>query len=180
LQNRLAVAASLALAIGVCAAPAGASTSSAPFSVGVTAAAVATITISSNAVTCAPTNTTNLHFPCSTTTVTGSLRSSSTGPATLTVSSPAGPITGSAGNTIPIASLQISCTSTGTGSNATPSALATQAALTASATTACATWTVLPVVTSLNVLVAFFLNDTSVAADTYTTLTGFNVVATAT
>jgi hypothetical protein len=52
--------------------------------------------------------------------------------------------------------------------------------LTASATTACATWTVLPVVTSLNVLVSFFLNDTAVAADTYATLTGFDVVATAT
>jgi hypothetical protein len=30
------------------------------------------------------------------------------------------------------------------------------------------------------VLIAFFIDDTQVAADTYTTLTGFNVVATAT
>ncbi|MBV8750209.1 MAG: hypothetical protein JO103_10905 [Candidatus Eremiobacteraeota bacterium] len=63
--------------------------------------------------------------------------------------------------------------------NATPATLATQAALTASGSTSCATWTTLPVVTSLNIAIAFFIDDTHVAADTYTTLSGFNVVATA-
>jgi hypothetical protein len=175
-----AVVAVLAFAVGRPSA-AEAATSSAPFSVTVTAAAIAAISISANNITCAPTDASNLHFPCSTSTATGSIRSTGTGgSASLAVSSPAGPIAGTNGNSIPISALQITCTSTGTGVNATPATLATQAALTASATTSCATWTTLPVVSVLNVLISFFINDTVVAADTYTTLTGFNVTATAT
>lgn len=180
MKSRISIATALALALAAATLPTQAAASSAPFSVGVTAAALGSITISSAAITCAPTDTISAHFACSTTTVTGSLRSSPTGSASLTVSSPAGPISGTGGSTIPIASLQITCTSTGTGKNATPSALATQTALTAGTTTACASWTTLPVVSSLDLLVGFFLDDRQVTADTYTTLTGFNVVATAT
>ncbi|MGB8267195.1 MAG: hypothetical protein WCE44_12770 [Candidatus Velthaea sp.] len=180
MKYRIAIAAVLALGLGAAAVPAQAATSSAPFSVGVTASALASISVNNGTITCAPTDTSSAHFACSTTTATGSLRSSAAGSASLTVSSPAGPIAGTAGNNIPIASVQITCTSSGTGKNATPASLATLAALTASSTTACASWTTLPVVSSLNVLIAFFIDDTQVAADTYTTLTGFNVVATAT
>jgi hypothetical protein len=116
--------------------------------------------------------------------ITGSIRTTKAGTGIISVASPAGPLTGSGGATITIASLQATC-AVGTGNsgvNAVPSGLAAQLALTASAGIQCAKYNTAATGSSAQVglLLTLFLDDTSVIADTYAALPGFSITASAT
>lgn len=161
------------------------------FTVAATVNTIATVNISTGAYTFTSSDNTTLHLGANENAslpaagnVTGSIRTSKANPGFINVVAPAGPLTGTGGATISIASLQITC-AVGTGNsgvNATPTGLASTTALTASASTQCAKYNNAATGTSAQVglLLSMFLDDTAVIADTYSALAGFSVAASAT
>ncbi len=180
-----------ALIISVVASASAPAFAASTFTVAATVNTIATVNISTSAYTFTSSDNTNTHLAANENAslpaagnVTGSIRTSKANPGFIQVVAPAGPLTGTGGATIPIASLQITC-ATGTGNsgvNATPSGLASQTALTASASTQCAKYNNAATGTSAQVglLLSLFLDDTVVIADTYSALSGFSVAASAT
>ena len=109
--------------------------------------------------------------------VTGTLVTTfASGAGTINVSSPAD-ILGTGGGTLPIAALQITCS--GTAQTGQTFNAATATALTASGNTLCASYA-----SGFNKPLSFelsmFLDDTQFPVDTYTSVAGFGLVASAT
>ncbi|MBC5811164.1 MAG: hypothetical protein GIW95_10010 [Candidatus Eremiobacteraeota bacterium] len=188
LRKSLVTALSVAAMAGLSVAPAYAATT---FTVAATVNTIATINISTGAYTFTSSDNTNTHLAANENAsipaagnITGSIRTSKANPGFINVVAPAGPLTGAAAATIPIASLQVTCAAgTGnTGVNAVPTGLASQTALTASASTQCAKYNNGATGTSaqVGILLSMFLDDTAVIADTYAALSGFSVAASAT
>ena len=116
--------------------------------------------------------------------ITGFIRTSKAGTGIISVASPAGPLTGTGGATIAIASLQASCAvgTSNSGVNAVPTGLASQLALVPSASVQCAKYNQGGTGSTLAVglLLSLFLDDTTIIADTYAALSGFSITASAT
>lgn len=109
--------------------------------------------------------------------VTGTLVTTfSSGAGQINVSSPPD-ITGAGGGTLPIAALQITCTGTATTGQTFNANAATP--LTASSTTLCASYAS-GYNTKLGFELSMFLDDTQFPVDTYTSASGFGLVASAT
>jgi hypothetical protein len=186
-RTALAALCSAAL-VSVSAAPAFAASA---FTVAATVNTIATVNISTGAYTFTSSDNLTAHLAANENAslpaagnVTGSIRTSKANPGFVNVVAPAGPLTGTGGAAIAIASLQITC-AVGTGNsglNAAPTGLATTTALTASASTQCAKYNNAATGTSAQVglLLSMFLDDTAVIADTYSALAGFSVAASAT
>jgi hypothetical protein len=109
--------------------------------------------------------------------VTGTMLTTySSGSGQITVASPAN-ITGTNGGTLPINALQISCTgSAQTGQTFNAS---TPTALTASGSTTCASYAS-GYYTPISFKLQMFIDDTRFPADTYSSASGFSLVASAT
>ena len=109
--------------------------------------------------------------------VTGTLITTySSGSGQLNVSAPAN-ITGTAGGTLPINALQITCSGSAVAGQTFNASSAT--ALTASANTLCASYAS-GYNTPLSVKLSMFVDDTRFPVDTYTSAAGFGLVASAT
>jgi len=150
------------------------------FNVQVTAATVATVTVTSPGnVTCNPGNAVTGIVACTNTVnATGAIRSTKGGTASLTAAAVAGTIVGTAGNTIPVAAISMTCAdggSTGTHGSATFAA----AAASTTAGTSCASWPG-PNVFNYNVNLNFGVDSSQVNADTYTLSSGWTVTASTT
>ncbi len=160
------------------------------FTVSANVATIGTVSLSTTAYSFTSTTNSNAHLPAnenpagSTSNITGSIRTTKAGVGLISVASPAGPLTGAAGGSIPIASLSMTCAtgSANSGVNATPTGLAALTALTASASTQCAKYNNSATGTSAQVglLLSLFLDETTPVADTYAALAGFSVTVSAT
>ena len=174
----LAAAAFVASACAATIAPSFAASQSTTITVSVTKNATANISLSGTAFAWANVVDNTNQFLASDggpVTVTGTLITKiATGSGSIVIASPAN-ITGSGGGTLPISDLSITCsgtTQTGQTFNTAHSAL------TASSSTNCASYGA-NYETALNFTLAMFLDDRTLAADTYPA-TNFTVVATAT
>jgi hypothetical protein len=158
------------------------SADAAPLTVSVTRNASATISLSSNAFQWGNVTDNATQYLASdggAITVTGSIATSSTdGSGSISVQAPANLVgSASSSDVLPISNLSVTCSGSGnTGTNAAP-AYAAQQALTASGSTACATWGAGANV-NVDFSLAMFLDDRTVPVDTYTS-SGFAVVASA-
>jgi hypothetical protein len=158
------------------------SAEAAPLTVSVTRSPSATISLSSNAFQWGNVTDNATQYLASdggAVTVTGSIATSSTGGSgSISIQTPADLVgTANSSDVLPISSLSVTCSGSGnTGTNAAPT-YATQQALAASGSTACATWGAGANV-NVNVSLAMFLDDRTVPVDTYTS-SGFAVVASA-
>lgn len=167
-------AAGLLLGAGL---PAAAATNT--FNVQVTAPTVATITVTSTTVTCAPGNAVTGIVPCTNTVnATGAIRSSAAGTATLSTTAVAATIAGTAGNSIPVSAISMSCADNGS-STTHGAATFANAAASSTAGTQCASWAG-PNVFTYNVNLTFGIDASKVNADTYTLSSGWTVLASAT
>jgi hypothetical protein len=176
---------------GIVALSAAPSFAASTFTVAANVNTIATVSMATSAYTFTSSDNTNAHLAANENAsvpaagnITGSIRTTKAGTGIISVASPAGPLTGSGGATITIASLQATC-AVGTGNsgvNAVPSGLAAQLALTASAGIQCAKYNTAATGSSAQVglLLTLFLDDTSVIADTYAALPGFSITASAT
>jgi hypothetical protein len=150
------------------------------FNVQVTAATVATVTVTSPGnVTCNPGTTVTGVVACTNTVnATGAIRSTKGGTASLTTTAVAGTVVGTAGNSIPVSAISMTCSDAGSsGTHGT----ATFASASASATagTSCASWAG-PNVFTYNVNLNFGIDAALVNADTYTLSSGWTVTASTT
>ncbi len=160
------------------------------FTVSANVATIGTVSISTTSYSFTSTTNVNAHLPANenpsgtTSNVTGSIRTTKAGVGLISVSAPAGPITGTGGGSIAIANLSMTCAtgSANSGVNATPTGLAALTALTASASTQCAKYNNSATGTSAQVglLLSLFLDETQPVADTYGPLAGFSVTVSAT
>ncbi|HEV8020356.1 MAG TPA: hypothetical protein VGP41_03770 [Candidatus Lustribacter sp.] len=150
------------------------------FNVQVTAPTVATITVTSPGnVICAPGNAVTGIVACTNTVnATGAIRSSAAGTASLSTTAVAATIVGTAGNSIPVSAISMTCADNG---SSTTHGAATFASAAASTTTGtqCASWAG-PNVFTYNVNLTFGIDASKVNADTYTVSTGWTVLASAT
>lgn len=150
------------------------------FNVQVTAPTVATVTVTAPGnVTCAPGNTVSGVVACTNTVnATGAIRSSAGGTASLTATAVAATIVGTAGNSIPVAAILMTCADAGsTGTHGTATFAAAAASTTAG--TSCASWAG-PNVFTYDVNLTFGINSALVNADTYTLSSGWTVTASTT
>jgi hypothetical protein len=150
------------------------------FNVQVTAPTVATITVSSPGnVTCAPGNAVTGVVACTNTVnATGAIRSSKGGTASLTATAVAATIVGTAGNSLPVSAIQMTCADAGsTGTHGTATLASADASTTAG--TSCASWAG-PNVFTYNVNLTFGIDASQVNADTYTLSSGWTVTASTT
>ena len=150
------------------------------FNVQVTAPTVATVTVTSPGnVTCAPGTTLTGIVACTNVVnATGSFRSSKGGTAAITTSAVAGTIAGTAGNSIPVSAITMTCVDAGSSAgHGTPTFAAAAASTTAG--TSCASWTG-PNIFTYNVNLTFGIDAAQVNADTYTLSSGWTVTASAT
>jgi hypothetical protein len=175
-QQLIASIAAAALAVA-CALPASAANT---FNVQVNAATVATITVTSPGnVTCAPGNTVTGVVACTNTVnATGAIRSTKGGTASLTTAAVAGTITGTAGNTLAVSAIQMTCADNGSSGTHGTATFASAAAST-TAGTSCASWAG-PNVFTYNVNLTFGIDSSQVNADTYTLSSGWTVTASTT
>jgi hypothetical protein len=150
------------------------------FNVQVTAPTVATITVTSPGnVTCAPGNTVTGIVACTNTVnATGAFRSSKGGTASLTTAAVAATIVGTAGNSVPVSAISMTCADNGSTANHGAATFASAAAST-TAGTSCASWAG-PNVFTYNVNLTFGIDSSQVNADTYTLSSGWTVTASAT
>lgn len=150
------------------------------FNVQVTAATVATVTVTSPGnVTCAPGNAVTGIVACTNTVnATGSIRSTKGGTAALTASAVAATIAGTAGNSIPVSAVSMTCADNGSTGTHGAATFASAAAST-TAGTSCASWAG-PNVFSYNVNLTFGIDSAQVNADTYTLSSGWTVTASTT
>jgi hypothetical protein len=161
------------------------------FTVAATANTIATMSLSTSAFTFTALDNASSHLPANENVglpaagnITGDIRTTKAGTGIISIASPAGPLTGTGGATIPIASLQATC-AVGTGNvgtNIAPSGLASQTALIPSASIQCAAYNAGGTGTTgdVGLLLSLFLDDTAVISDTYGALAGFSVTASAT
>jgi hypothetical protein len=150
------------------------------FNVQVTAPTVATVTVTSPGnVTCNPGTTVNGVVPCTNTVnATGAMRSSKGGTASLTTTAVAATVVGTAGNSVPVGAISMTCADAGsTGTHGT--ATFASAAASTTAGTSCASWAG-PNVFTYNVNLTFGIDSSQVNADTYTLSSGWTVTASAT
>jgi hypothetical protein len=175
-KNLLAAIGAASLLLGASLPAAAANT----FNVQVTAPTVATVTVTAPGnVVCAPGTTVSGIMPCTNTVnATGSIRSSKGGTASLTAAAVTGTIVGTAGNSIPVSAISMTCADNGSSSNHGAATFATAAAST-SAGTSCASWAG-PNVFTYNVNLTFGIDSSLVNADTYTLSSGWTVTASAT
>jgi hypothetical protein len=170
---------------------AGPSLAASTFTVAATVNTIATVNTATSAYTFTSSDNTNAHLAANENAaipaggnITGFIRTSKAGTGIISVASPAGPLTGSGGATIAIASLQASYAvgTSNAGVNAVPTGLASQLALVPSASVQCAKYNQGGTGSSLAVglLLSLFLDDTVVIADTYAALSGFSITASAT
>jgi hypothetical protein len=152
------------------------------FGVQVTSATVATIAVTMNAgtnVLCDPGTAVTGTVACTNTVnATGNIRTTKGGAGALTTSAPAATISGTAGNTLAVGTLKMTCTDNGSTGTHGAATLASAAA-SASTGTACASWPG-PNVFTYNVNLGFGIDASQVNADTYALSSGWTVVATAT
>jgi hypothetical protein len=150
------------------------------FNVQVTAPTVATITVTAPGnVTCAPGNAVTGIVACTNTVnATGTIRSSKGGIASLSTAAVAATIVGTAGNSVPVGAIQMTCADNGsTGTHGT--ATLASAAASTTAGTSCASWAG-PNVFTYNVNLTFGIDSSQVNADTYTLSSGWTVTASTT
>jgi hypothetical protein len=148
------------------------------FNVQVTAATVATVTVTApGSVTCAPGTTVSGIVAC-TNVVTGSIRSSKGGTASLTTAAVAGTIVGTTGNSVPVSAISMTCADNGSTGTHGAATFASAAAST-TAGTSCASWAG-PNVFTYNVNLTFGIDSSQVNADTYTLSSGWTVTASTT
>jgi hypothetical protein len=161
------------------------------FTVAATVNTIATVNLATTAYTFTSNDNTNADLPANENAsipaggnITGFIRTTKAGTGIISIASPAGPLTGSGGATIPIASLEASCAAgtSNTGVNAVPTGLSAGAQLIPSASIQCAMYNQGGTGSSLAVglLLSLFLDDTSIIADTYAALSGFSITASAT
>jgi hypothetical protein len=148
------------------------------FNVQVTALTVATVTVTSTgAITCNPGTTVTGVVACTNSVnATGAIRSTKGGTASLTTTAAA--IVGTAGNSVPVSAISMTCVDAGSSG---PHGAATFASASASAAagTACASWAG-PNVFTYNVNLNFGIDSSLVNADTYTLSSGWTVTASTT
>jgi hypothetical protein len=150
------------------------------FNVQVTAPTVATVTVTSAGnVTCDVGNTLTGVVACANTVnATGSIRSTKGGTASITTAAVASTIAGTAGNTIPVSAITMTCADNGSGSGHGTATFASAAAST-TAGTSCASWAG-PNVFTYNVNLTFGIDSSAVSADAYTLSSGWTVTASTT
>ena len=150
------------------------------FNVQVTAATVATVTVTSPGnVTCSPGTTVSGTVPCTNTVnATGTIRSTKGGTAALTTSAVAATIVGTAGNSIPVSAISMTCADNGSTGTHGAATFASAAAST-TAGTSCASWAG-PNVFTYNVNLTFGIDSAQVNADAYTLSSGWTVTASTT
>jgi hypothetical protein len=176
---------------GIVALSAAPSFAASTFTVAATVNTIATVSTATSAYTFTSSDNTSAHLAANENAaipaggnITGFIRTSKAGTGIISVASPAGPLTGSGGATIAIASLQATCAvgTSNSGVNAVPTGLASQLALVPSASVQCAKYNQGGTGSSLAVglLLSLFLDDTAVIADTYAALSGFSITASAT
>jgi hypothetical protein len=176
---------------GIVALSAAPSFAASTFTVAATVNTIATVSTATSAYTFTSSDNTSPHLAANENAsipaggnITGFIRTSKAGTGIISVASPAGPLTGSGGATIAIASLQATCAvgTSNSGVNAVPTGLASQLALVPSASVQCAKYNQGGTGSSLAVglLLSLFLDDTAVIADTYAALSGFSITASAT
>ena len=148
------------------------------FNVQVTAPTVATVTVTSTGtITCAPGTTVSGIVACTNSVnATGSIRSSKGGTASLTTGAVA--IAGTAGNTVPVSAISMTCLDNGSTGTHGAATFATASA-SATAGTSCASW-LGPNVFTYNVNLTFGIDSSLVNADTYTLSSGWTVTASTT
>lgn len=152
------------------------------FTVQVNAATVATVAVTMNSgtnVICDPGTAITGTVACTNSVnATGNIRTTKGGSGTLTASAPAATVTGTAGNTLPVSTIKMTCADNGSvGTHGT--ATLASAAASASTGTSCASWAG-PNVFNYNVNLTFGIDASQVNADTYSLSSGWTVVATAT
>jgi len=153
------------------------------FNVQVNASTVATVTVTTNGsgqVVCNPGTTVTGAVACTNTVnATGAIRSSKAGTATLTASAPAATISGTSGNTIPVAAIQMTCTDASVGGTHGTATSVANAAPSTTAGTVCLSWPG-PNVFTYNVNLTFGIDSAQVNADTYSLSSGWTVTASTT
>ncbi len=176
-KTLLATAGAVALAVVSAALPASAANT---FNVQVTASTVATVTVTSTgSVTCNPGNTVSGVVACTNTVnATGAIRSTKGGTASLTTAAVAATIVGTAGNSVPVSAISMTCADNGSSGTHGTATFASAAAST-TAGTSCASWAG-PNVFTYNVNLTFGIDSAQVNADTYTLSSGWTVTASTT
>jgi hypothetical protein len=150
------------------------------FNVQVNAATVANITVTSaGSVTCAPgTVVTGVVACTNTVNATGAIRSTKGGTASLTTAAVAATIVGTAGNSVPVGAISMTCADNGSSGTHGTATFASAAAST-TAGTSCASWAG-PNVFTYNVNLTFGIDAAQVNADTYSLSSGWTVTASTT
>lgn len=177
-RNRLLAAAGAASLLVGTALPASAAST---FNVQVNSAVVGTITVTMNSgsnVICDPGNAVSGTVACTNSVnATGNIRTSKSGTGALMTTAPAATVAGTAGNTLPVSALKMTCVDNGsTGTHGT--AVFAGGVASSSTAVSCASWPG-PDVFNYNVNLSYGIDASQVNADTYSLSSGWSVAVTA-